>query len=104
VTMPIIRTEARRLYKCDCCGRSDVWSDSWAWFGSFKQLDDEGMKGVKPVMTMCSAECRVMLIAADRLPHKGLDDAGNVIDDDRDDKPPSRRRASLHPSQVDKTP
>lgn len=97
--MPIIRTEARRLYQCDCCGRSDVWSDSWAWFGSYKQLDDEGMKGIKPVMTICSAECRVRLIAEDRLPHEGIDDFGNVISDDNDEKPPTRRRQSPTPSQ-----
>lgn len=23
-----------RLYRCDGCGRSDQWSESWQWFGS----------------------------------------------------------------------
>lgn len=92
--MPIIRTQARRLYQCDCCGRSDVWSNSWAWFGSYRQLDDEGMKDVAPVMTICSAECRIKLIAENRLPHEGIDDAGNVIDDEIADSAPARRRTS----------
>lgn len=97
--MPIIRTEARRLYQCDCCGKTDVWSGGWAWFGSYRQLDDEGMKGVKPVMTMCSADCRIKLIADNRLPPDGLDDSGNVIDDKSDDRAPTRRRSSARPSQ-----
>lgn len=97
--MPIIRTEARRLYQCDCCGKTDIWSDSWAWHGSYKQLDEEGMKGVPPVMTMCSADCRIRLIAEGRLPHEGLDDSGNVIDDKSDDHAPTRRRSSSRPSQ-----
>lgn len=95
--MPIIRTEARRLYRCDCCGKTDVWSGSWAWYGSYKQLDDEGMKGVAPVMTMCSPECRVSLIAQNRLPCDGLDDAGNVVADDSDDRPPRQRRGAAIP-------
>ncbi len=39
------------------------------------------MKGVKPVMTICSADCRIELIAQNLLPHEGIDDFGNVIDD-----------------------
>lgn len=99
--MPIVRTEARRLYKCDCCGLLDVWSDNWAWFGSYRQLDDFGMKGVADVMTICSAECRIKLIAENRLPQEGIDDNGNVVEEKDESSPfrkrrtPSRARASL---------
>lgn len=81
--MPIIRTEARRLYKCDCCGRVDAWDGNWAWFGSYRQLDDEGMKDVKPITTICSADCRIKLVGAGTIPHEGIDDNGNVVEEPR---------------------
>lgn len=90
--MPIIRSEARRLYQCDYCGKQDVWGNDWAWFGSYKQLDDyDSLKG-NDVLVMCSADCRVKLVAAGRLPSEGLDDHGAVVDD-ADEKPPSRKTA-----------
>lgn len=97
--MPIIRTEARRLYRCDCCGKTDVWDANWAWHGSYKQLEDDGLRDVKPVITICSAECRIKLVAAGTIPHEGIDDHGNVIDDNPDDRPPSRKRRSSQLSQ-----
>jgi hypothetical protein len=102
--MPIIRTEARRLYCCDCCGKTDVWDDNWCWYGSYRQLEDEGMKDSKPVITICSADCRIRLIADGTLPHDGIDDNGNVIDDEKDDHPPrQKRRTKLVSSQVRQT-
>lgn len=90
--MPIIRTGARRVYQCDNCGTTDAWGDDWAWFGSYKQLDDYGLKGVEEVIVTCSALCRIKMVATNRLPHEGIDDFGKVIDDHTDDKPPSRKR------------
>lgn len=97
--MPIIRTEARRLYRCDCCGKTDIWSDGWRWFGSYRQLDED-----EPVMTMCSAECTIKLVAANKLPHDGIGDDGNVIADDSEEKPPSRRRSVAHSRPNHSTP
>jgi hypothetical protein len=97
--MPIVRTEARRLYCCDCCGKTEEWGDGWAWYGSYRQLEDEGMKDSKPVMTMCSADCRVKLIADNRLPHEGIDDTGNVVEE-KDDAPSGRQRRRPDSSQL----
>lgn len=82
--MPIIYTANRRLYECDCCGNKDVWRDGWAWFGSYRQHEDFGLKDVKPIMTICSRDCRVKLVDESRLPPEGLDDDGNVREDAAD--------------------
>lgn len=74
--MPIVRTQARRLYKCDCCERASQWDDGWAWFGSWRALDED-----QPIITTCSADCRIKMVADNRLPHEGIDDSGNVVDD-----------------------
>lgn len=87
--MPIIRTEARRLYQCDCCGKTDIWGDDWAWFGSYRQLEDVGMEGVKDVTVICSADCRIRMVAESRIPSEGIDDSGNVIE--QPDVPTRRR-------------
>jgi hypothetical protein len=85
------RTDGRALYKCDCCERVDAWDDGWAWFGSYRQLEDFGMKDVKPVMTICSPTCRVTLVAQGRLPSEGIDDNGNVVEE-KDQGAPFRKR------------
>ena len=90
--MPIIRTDARRLYQCDCCEKTDVWGDSWAWFGSYRQLEDVGLEGVKDVIVICSSDCRVKMVADSRLPSEGIDDDGNVIE--QPDVPQQGRRRS----------
>lgn len=87
--MPIIQTEARRLYQCDSCGRTDVWSEGWAWYGSYRDIDEHD-SAVPQVMTICSSECRVALVAAGKLPADGLADNGDVDDDAED--PPIRRK------------
>jgi hypothetical protein len=81
-------TEGRRLYECEHCKKLAPWDDSWAWYGSYKQHEDFGSKGVAPVKTMCSADCRVAMVAAFQIPDEGLDDRGNVIEDDE----PQRRQ------------
>lgn len=82
--MPIIYTENRRLYKCDCCEKVDAWNDNWAWYGSWRQYEDFGLKGVTPVITICSADCRIKLIASGKIPHEGIDDKGDVIDQEEE--------------------
>lgn len=70
--------EGRALYQCDHCGKVEPWNDSWAWYGSYRQMEDYGLPRVSPVETICSADCRVALVAAGRLPSDGLDDSGEV--------------------------
>lgn len=90
--MPIIHTQARRLYQCDCCGKTDVWGDTWAWYGSWRAMDDGD-----PLLTICSADCRVKMIADGKLPHEGIDDAGNVTEESEIAAP--RRRTQRLSSQ-----
>lgn len=87
--MPIVQdafgtlknSDGRALYRCDCCNQVGIWDDSWAWHGSYRQLEDFGMKGVESVMTICSPTCRVTLVAQGRLPSEGIDDNGNVVEE-----------------------
>lgn len=88
--MPIARDEngetrraldGRALYICDNCEKTEPWNDNWAWFGSYRQMEDYGLEGVAPINTMCSADCRIAMVATSRLPAEELDDAGNVIED-----------------------
>ncbi len=81
-----------RLYQCDNCSKVEAWGESWAWYGSYRQMEDFGLKGVEPIMTICSGVCRIALIAAGRLPDEGLNDVGEVIEDNSDDAPPRRSR------------
>jgi hypothetical protein len=30
----------KRYWRCVECGRCDTWRKGWAWFGSFRDLDD----------------------------------------------------------------
>ena len=81
--MPISDNQSpggRRIYECDCCGNREPWGAGWAWFGSYRQMEDFGRKGVAPVMTICSATCRIKLIADGRLPAEGLNDLGEVVE------------------------
>lgn len=45
----------RKLYRCDGCGRWDVWGPGWTWFSTGppnKHSDPE------PEFYACSSECR----------------------------------------------
>lgn len=50
-------TDERRIYTCTVCQKRDHWSPGWGWYGSYRQLDDQGMKGVDPIIYCCSEEC-----------------------------------------------
>lgn len=32
-----------RIYTCDFCGDKGGWSDSWSWYGSYMQVDTDGI-------------------------------------------------------------
>lgn len=85
--MPAARTESgdtrrtpegRALYTCDNCGKTEPWNDDWAWYGSYRQAEDYGLPGIAPVRTICSATCRVALVAVGKIPADGLNDHGEV--------------------------
>ena len=47
------KSRNKKIYKCDICFRTDYWDDSWQWFGSYKDLDNQ-----KPILITCSYKCR----------------------------------------------
>lgn len=108
--MPIVQdaftalknTDGRELYRCDCCGRVDVWDDGWAWHGSYRQIDDFGMKDVAPIMTICSPECRIALVAQGRLPSQGIDDSGNVVEEKEQGATFRKRQTPIARAQPEK--
>lgn len=44
--------EPKALHTCVICNKTDVWSDSWSWYGSLKDLDDGDVK-----IKVCSEAC-----------------------------------------------
>lgn len=48
----------RRIYTCTVCKKSDHWGPGWGWYGSWKQLDDQGVPGVAPIIYCCSEDCK----------------------------------------------
>lgn len=48
-----VAADRARIHQCSACGQDGPWTDDWAWFGSYKDLDDD-----KPVQKFCSASCR----------------------------------------------
>lgn len=43
---------SERQHTCDVCGKQDVWSPSWSWFGSINDLESG-----RPIVKMCSDAC-----------------------------------------------
>lgn len=41
---------------CTICGRAGVWGDGWAWFGSYRMLDEHPERIVKTCSDKCRAE------------------------------------------------
>ena len=64
--------DGRALYECDSCGTLDAWGSSWGWFGSYRQLEDRGMKGVEPIICACSKDCLIALVAAGKIPQEHI--------------------------------
>lgn len=46
-----------QIHECGTCGKREVWGMDWLWFGSYKQLDEQGARGVEPIFKACSIEC-----------------------------------------------
>lgn len=46
-----------RIHECCVCKKQDMWTNEWRWFGSYKQLEDQGIEGVKPILKFCSDGC-----------------------------------------------
>lgn len=44
-----------RFYTCSICGCRDKWGPTWAWYGSYAQLEEWGMD---KCILVCSAECQ----------------------------------------------
>jgi len=55
--MPSDRTEplsdSRRTYRCNVCGREDVWGDGWSWYGT-----RFGEQWTDPELVVCSDDCK----------------------------------------------
>jgi len=47
------RPPSGRVWLCNGCGHSGVWTDEWCWFGSLRELEDGD-----ELPTFCSAACR----------------------------------------------
>ena len=43
-----------RVHRCTACGKEEPWGPGWAWYGSYKMIDD----GV-PIYKACSNDCNV---------------------------------------------
>lgn len=54
-TMTMKVEQGKRLWMCDGCGRTDVWGESWQWYGSLKDLDDSAWERMA---IACSDQCR----------------------------------------------
>lgn len=48
-----VSSEPARLHICSVCQTRGPWTESWGWYGSWKDID-EG----RPVKKFCSDECR----------------------------------------------
>ncbi len=48
----------KRTYTCTVCQKSGHWGPGWGWYGSWKQLDDQGVHGVAPIVYCCSEDCK----------------------------------------------
>ena len=48
-------THGRSVWKCDVCGRVDLWNDDWHFFGSV--LFEDSMPA-EEYPTLCSENCR----------------------------------------------
>jgi len=44
-----------KQYRCDICGHVGPWTDDWQWWGSQKNLDEYGLRGI---VVTCSDGCR----------------------------------------------
>lgn len=67
---PRYAIDGKRLYICDACGHLDKWGDTWGWYGSYCQVEDNP----KTIIMSCSSECLVKLIADGKVPQEAWDE------------------------------
>ncbi len=49
----VVLVETCVEHECSTCGKVEAWLDSWSWFGSYQDLEDN-----KPILKFCSSPCR----------------------------------------------
>lgn len=48
-----------KSWKCDGCGRVDLWGPSWSWYGSYAEVEDAAHGEVADAIRVaCSDGCR----------------------------------------------
>lgn len=57
-----IESISARIHECSNCRRRGVWTEDWAWYGSYQDEDDE-----KPLIKACSEACRMALFKAGKV-------------------------------------
>lgn len=50
--MTLSETPTGRVHTCSACGKQEVWGPTWAWYGSYKQMDND-----EPLFKACSDAC-----------------------------------------------
>ena len=49
----LIELDLERIHTCSVCGRRGFWTETWTWYGSYRDVD----KG-KAILKFCSDRCR----------------------------------------------
>lgn len=58
-----VTAPGRVSHTCSICGKIEPWSESWSWFGSYKELEDG-----KPILKFCSDVCKQGAIMLGKAP------------------------------------
>lgn len=43
------------LFACTICGKNELWTNEWTWFGNIQSWEAAGIGGI---ITVCSETCR----------------------------------------------
>jgi hypothetical protein len=43
------------IWTCDICGKESPWTETHEWFGSRRDFEEKGRKGI---IVVCSEECK----------------------------------------------
>lgn len=61
----VVSAPGRVSHKCSICAKVGPWSESWSWFGSYKELEDGG-----DIFKFCSNECKSDAVVNGMVPHE----------------------------------
>lgn len=63
----------RWVWRCDHCGTTELWSDSWLWYGSLLDAETTGK-----ILAACGEPCMKALVASKRVPEDArlIEDTG----------------------------